>query len=666
MAPFLSYAPSAGSYFHAPHLDTDLTTVLVVSTFLGFGLLLLMAAKLMFCDFAQNRRARKRVAAELSAGRFANLEGGRGGCLARCGARCGCAETGGEGPSSPRAAEKKAEHKSRFSACYVLCGLCNLLSYYFHELGPTVLQIILLVAFACMVAGVHELLDLVSSVLVGTVTLLMALTAMRLFLFFPPGSSAEASGRAVPGGAGGSGAGNSGVGSAGCGGGGAGAGSAVAGRAGPGGHERHESSSADTSGSPSKKKARRSDLTEDDLHTAIKAAQSCPDLEAAERSSEARERWPGVTLLKPCCGADDTHLEANLESAVKIGYSYPKLEIIFCVGAAEDPARFVIQKVLARHPTVDARMMVGMEAGWPNPKMANIAKAVSVAKYDRFWFQDANIRTSDCDLRALVARIRDPRVGMVHQLPWMRSTSGDLYTSLERCYFAGVHQRMYLLVNQINGNGLVALCGMSFMTTRVSFEAIGGCHALKDSHSEDGVLGVKMVESGYRSYIVRVPLVQNPPVASLQVYLNRRFRWQKVRAHGNLKGVTWLVPFEMFIEYAFYLPLLISLVYHNEGMWAAIALTPIVVALACALDCGVARRLDRASLADQGKPTKSSFLHFFGAWCLTVTIPVYLVFRGLVSRDWAWRGNKVDASSSKQEILSLTREFSIGNKLDAV
>ena len=83
MAPILSHSPSQDSYFHAPHLDTDLTTVLVVSTFMGFGLLLLMAAKLLFCDFAQNRRARKRVAVELSAGRVTNLEGGGGGGVPR-------------------------------------------------------------------------------------------------------------------------------------------------------------------------------------------------------------------------------------------------------------------------------------------------------------------------------------------------------------------------------------------------------------------------------------------------------------------------------------------------------------------------------------------------------------------------------------------------------
>ena len=133
-------------------------------------------------------------------------------------------------------------------------------------------------------------------------------------------------------------------------------------------------------------------------------------------------------------------------------------------------------------------------------------------------------------------------------MPWMRSLSGDLYTSLERCYFAGMHARSYLLINQFDGNGQAALCGMSFMTTRASFNTVGGCGALKDTASEDGWLGVKMAEAGYRSHIVRVPLVQNPPPASLTVYLNRRFRWLKVRQHSGLPHIGWLSPFEMFIE----------------------------------------------------------------------------------------------------------------------
>ena len=98
--------------------------------------------------------------------------------------------------------------------------------------------------------------------------------------------------------------------------------------------------------------------------------------------------------------------------------------------------------------------------------------------------------------------------------------------------------------------------------------------------------------------------------------------------------------------------------YHNEGLATALTLAPVVVALVFAVDCGVARRLDRATLADQGKPrAKTPALHFVGAWCLAVTIPVYLIFRGIVSRNWAWRGNKIDAEQdgTKQETLLRSR-----------
>ena len=106
-------------------------------------------------------------------------------------------------------------------------------------------------------------------------------------------------------------------------------------------------------------------------------------------------------------------------------------------------------------------------------------------------------------------------------------------------------------------------------------------------------------------------------------------------------------------RYIYFLPLLISLVYHNEGLATALTLAPVVVALVFAVDCGVARRLDRATLADQGKPrAKMPALHFVGAWCLAVTIPVYLIFRGIVSRNWAWRGNR---RGWKQETLLRSR-----------
>ena len=127
MAPILSHSPSQDSYFHAPHLDTDLTTVLVVSTFMGFGLLLLMAAKLLFCDFAQNRRARKRVAVELSAGRVTNLEGGGGG---------GASPGAGPGAGARRRAARvpparglpkrrpSTSRVSRRATCSAGCAIC--------------------------------------------------------------------------------------------------------------------------------------------------------------------------------------------------------------------------------------------------------------------------------------------------------------------------------------------------------------------------------------------------------------------------------------------------------------------------------------------------------------------------------------------------------------
>jgi hypothetical protein len=463
---------------HHDHEDTDFALVLVIATCLGFSSFIFMLSK--YCwNMRKNRLARLRLTTD---GAIATSTAGAAAAATResfCRPRCCLRRNTSDEDSKNKLRSSDVDlddatlilvppppptpptPPSRCSArCASLCAvgvaLCEVCFYYFNEVGPTVLQIILVVAHACMVAGVHELLDLVSALIVFIVTALYCLSTVRLFLFFPPrvgagvgtgtgvragaGAGVAGAGAGVQAGAGtelgdtsGSPSktgGGSRTGGGGGGGGGASGGGSKGHRkstsspdlralcrksdvmAGTGGkmverqtsHERQTNKLTCTLTSSSERESRSPDADDgtDDNHANGHFNLPPPLFDLEDGLQRMADRWPGVSLFKPCCGSDATHLEQNLESGVKIAYSYPKLEIIFCIGGAEDPAKFVIQKVLARHPTVDARMMVGMEVGWGNPKMANIARAVEAAKYDHFWFQDANIQTSDCDLRALV------------------------------------------------------------------------------------------------------------------------------------------------------------------------------------------------------------------------------------------------------------------------
>ena len=89
--------------------------------------------------------------------------------------------------------------------------------------------------------------------------------------------------------------------------------------------------------------------------------------QAAALASECPDDKPGISIIKPIAGANDT-LRENLESCFRL--TYPKLEILFCLHGPDDKAVGVIEELIARYPAVDARLLYGeaeLEVANPNP-----------------------------------------------------------------------------------------------------------------------------------------------------------------------------------------------------------------------------------------------------------------------------------------------------------
>jgi cellulose synthase/poly-beta-1,6-N-acetylglucosamine synthase-like glycosyltransferase len=91
---------------------------------------------------------------------------------------------------------------------------------------------------------------------------------------------------------------------------------------------------------------------------------------AAALASECPDDKPGISIIKPIAGTNDT-LRENLESCFRL--TYPKLEILFCLHDADDKAVGVIEELIARYPAVDARLLYGeaeLQDPSPSPPLA--------------------------------------------------------------------------------------------------------------------------------------------------------------------------------------------------------------------------------------------------------------------------------------------------------
>src|SRR5262249_51026088 len=94
----------------------------------------------------------------------------------------------------------------------------------------------------------------------------------------------------------------------------------------------------------------------------------------------------GVSLVRPVCGMEN-HIEETLRSAFHL--DYPRYEIIFCAASANDDAAPLVRGLIAAHPHVPARLLIGNETISDNPKLNNVCKRA--ATYDWIVMADSNV-----------------------------------------------------------------------------------------------------------------------------------------------------------------------------------------------------------------------------------------------------------------------------------
>ena len=356
---------------------------------------------------------------------------------------------------------------------------------------------------------------------------------------------------------------------------------------------------------------------------------SCGGSGHTAQSHESEDVAPGISIIKPLSGTNDTLLE-NLESCFEL--AYPRFELLFCVHGPDDEAVPVVQQLMARHPKVDAQLLFGNadELEGASPKVRNVAKGYEHAKYDVIWSMDAKIRTCAADAHAMVAKLlQHPSVGLVHQLPWARA-GVDTSGTLERMFFAGSHARSYCL---INGIGLPCTNGMSIMCKRSSWNAIGGCKALATTVAEDSLIGILMQSKGYSCAMAAVPCVQNPPPVPIRSIIERRARWYQLRVF-EMDGGRWVAPFELWLEHAALLCLVAAYL-------RSISATLACAALCATIDTWYARRIDVATRARLGASKLGIFtiLTYPALWLLNLLLPFAVMCKGLSSATIVWNCN---------------------------
>ncbi len=333
------------------------------------------------------------------------------------------------------------------------------------------------------------------------------------------------------------------------------------------------------------------------------------------RDVSSLDRAPRVTIFKPLAGRDDD-LEANLESFARI--DYPSFEILFGVASPDDPAYGVARRFVARHPRIDARIVVTDPDAATNPKVAQLVGLERAATGDVYVISDSNVRVLPPYLWTLVGELTDENVGMVTTL-FAGTGERTLGAALENLQICAHTSPGLVALDAVTDKPLTV--GKSMAIRRRDLARLGGFSPVGDVLAEDYMLGRRFFEAGFRAKTV-FDAVENRNVScSVARTLERHTRWSKMRRS--------LTPVAFAVE-----PIMTPIVIATAGF--AIApdkLTAAVLGGTCVVQTAAAQIAVRA---------------LRGSWLSPRYIPLELMrsyvtlfcwARACVSRRIEWRGH---------------------------
>ncbi len=230
---------------------------------------------------------------------------------------------------------------------------------------------------------------------------------------------------------------------------------------------------------------------------------------------------PAVSLVRPVCGIEN-HIEETLASAFRL--DYPRYEIVFCVAFAHDPVVPTVRRLMAAHPAVPARLLVGNEKISDNPKLNNLYKGWRDTAQDWIVLADSNVFMPPDYIQRLLAAWR-PDTGLVCSPPVGCRPDG-FWAELE-CAFLNTYQARFQYTADSLGLGFAQ--GKSMLWRRDVLEPEGGIRALASELAEDAAATKVVRRAGLRVRLVDAPFEQPLGHRTAAEVWHRQVRWARLR-----------------------------------------------------------------------------------------------------------------------------------------
>ena len=230
---------------------------------------------------------------------------------------------------------------------------------------------------------------------------------------------------------------------------------------------------------------------------------------------------PPISVLRPVCGLD-AYEEATLRSGFRL--DYPSYELILCCADADDPVVPVISRLMADHPTVDAKLLIGRDDLTLNPKLNNLIKGWRAARCDWVVMADSNVLMPRDYLQSLLSGWQ-PDTGLLCAPPIGFLPYG--FWSEVECAFLNTYQARWQYAADTVGLGFAQ--GKTMLWRRADLEQAGGIRALGAEIAEDAAATKVVRRAGSRVRLVDHPFGQPLGWRSAAQVWSRQLRWAKLR-----------------------------------------------------------------------------------------------------------------------------------------
>ncbi|MFD0936819.1 ceramide glucosyltransferase, partial [Methylobacterium trifolii] len=207
-----------------------------------------------------------------------------------------------------------------------------------------------------------------------------------------------------------------------------------------------------------------------------------------------------VSLVRPVCGLE-TFSEETLTRGFRL--DYPDYEIVFCVADAADPILPLLHQLIAAHPRVAARIVVGDERVSDNPKLNNCVRGWEAARHDWIVLADSNVLMPADYLQRMQAAWR-AETGLVCSTPIGARPEG-FWAEVE-CAFLNTLQARWQYTGEALGLGFAQ--GKSMLWHRPFLDARGGIRALASEIAEDAAATKLVRAAGRQVHLVAAPFEQ--------------------------------------------------------------------------------------------------------------------------------------------------------------